>query len=201
MDLRPALIPLHGLVWRLALFGAPRREVCGMQVVCIASSETIDDEMKRLRAAFELVAVHDVRRWGRILRDVRQIVLADAGGPEYIGTIGACLLSVGFVDRVSVIDLALTLVHEASHARLWHARIGRAEEQRDRLERACIRSEKRFAETLHGRDREMALKTVEGELSGPAWWTREAITKRRDKELTAMGIPQWLIRLYRNLRR
>lgn len=200
-----ALIPVFSLLryltWRLAILRVSRHAVRGIEVVSIAETQNLWRAISGLANALELIAVHDPLRFERMRHDLRRILLSDGVGPEYISSIGACLLSVAFVENCSTLQLALTLVHEATHARLSRAGIGRAPAKRDRLEGVCINAEHRFGERLQGADRVVALAVVDAELVGPKWWAREPLIRRRTNELRSLGLPTWLIRLSRFLRR
>lgn len=197
----PVLSSLRYLTWRLAISGVSRQAVHGIEVVSIAEKQDLAQTISGLALALELIAVHDPLRFARMRKDLRRVLLSEGVGPEYISSIGACLLSVEFIEKWSTVQLALALVHEATHARLWRARIGRALAKRDRLERVCINAERRFGERLQGSDRVSALAVVDAELGGPKWWTEDALIRRRANELRSLGLPTWLIRWSRRLRR
>jgi hypothetical protein len=198
--LKPVFAPLRYLIWRLSILAASREVACGIEVVCIAETQDLASVINCLSDAFELIAVRDPLRFHRLRKDVKRVLVVDAGGPEYINSIDACLLSATVIENATKVELALAIVHEAAHARLWRAGIGRSLAQRDRLERACINSERRFAEKLDGDDRVVARTIVNEKLAGPKWWTRETLVDRRIAELTNLGLPKWLIRLSRHLR-
>jgi hypothetical protein len=199
--MKPIFSLLRYLTWRLAILGLSRQVVRGMEVVSIAEAHDLARPISKLGDALELIAVHDPLRFERLRKNIRRVLLSDGVGPEYITSIGACILSVAFVENASTVQLALTLVHEATHARLWRAHIGRRLAKRDQLEHVCIKSERQFGERLRGADRLAALAVVDAELVGSKWWSRDALIQRRANEMRSLGLPAWLIQLSRHLRR
>jgi len=102
--------------------------------------------------------------------------------------------------------LASTIVHEATHARLWAMGFRYEEEVRPRVEAICVRRELVFAAKLprgeQVRDRaEEALMS----LRSPTFLSNAAFAKSRDdyavEELRRMGAPSWVIRSAFVLRR
>jgi hypothetical protein len=90
--------------------------------------------------------------YARILRDLDRIwvCLLQHGLGQYKPSLKACLLDERYVaDSAAAVDqIASTIVHEATHARLWRYGIGYKEEQRARIEAICFRRELAFAARL-----------------------------------------------------
>src|SRR5262249_5718763 len=87
--------------------------------------------------------------------------------------------------------------HEATHARLWHCRIGYDERLRARVEATCFRRELALAAKLPNgeRVREHARDAL---AIPPPGWT-DAAERTRDVEgstevLRHLGAPNWLVR-------
>jgi hypothetical protein len=76
----------------------------------------------------------------------------------------------------------MTLVHEATHARLWKNGIGYPVSARGRIEQLCVRAEVRLARQLP--DAEELESFVVDKLKNE-WWTESAVaarTKRARRE-------------------
>ena len=134
--------------WRLA----EHRELRGIQVG--VSPATLDIEQAsfaKIDDALALIETHDRRRFQRIRTDVRR-VHAFGVQDQYLGAWEdsgkTCLLAADWVGRADTrpADVASTIVHEATHARL--SRFGYDELQRKRIEGICHKQEEVFAMRL-----------------------------------------------------
>jgi hypothetical protein len=97
-------------------------------------------------------------------------------------------------------DIALTLVHESTHA--WLAKLGieYAEPVRARVEAICFKAELRVAARLPNSERLIA--TLNRQLArDPAYWTTEAFRKRAYEQLRSLGFPRWVISALKQLAR
>lgn len=185
---------LSELPWLLLAWSARRRFVEGV-VVCVAHS-TGDpaDVFARVEDALQLIAKHGPRFSARLRRDVKRLLFADVSGGTYLAGLRTCLIGIGFARRVSSLDLAMMIVHEAAHARLSRAGFRYRGERRERIERICVEAELAFAERVPGS--EAAIAKVCG-LLATEWWTTEHVTDATVDELVEQGVPKWLVAILR----
>jgi hypothetical protein len=67
---------------------------------------------------------------------------------RYLAGLQTCLLGVTYVRRVAPLELAMMMVHEATHARLSQHGLAYVGECRQRIERLCVAAEIAFAENV-----------------------------------------------------
>ncbi len=94
--------------------------------------------------------------------------------------------------RHGTLDLAMMIVHEATHARLWRIGCRYDEPNRERVERICVDAEIAFAAKVPGSEEAVARSR---QLLETQWWTHAEHVNRSRRELRALGCPEWLIRL------
>ena len=106
------------------------------------------DEMEpirgRIAAALSLIKSVAPVRYQCLRRDLPKVLVgATHNRAECLFPVGICLLQFDYVTAADTTPerLALTLVHEGTHARLARAGFGYAEAVRPRVERLCIASE------------------------------------------------------------
>ena len=169
-----------------------KERLAGFQIVD-SVDEGSQSAVDNLEMALELIAVNLPGVFARMRGDIRRIILLKSGGPEYWPFTDAIVLPKGVVSRADIDLLALTLVHEATHARLWKLGIPYAGHLRERLERICVGVELRLAQRLPEPDvlSEFALRKLE-----TPWWTELRIAERRLRALRDLGVPGWCLRLY-----
>lgn len=172
-----------------------------MRIASLIDNEILDETAQKLEKAFDLIIASDLARWHRIVSDIRRVVLLDAGGPEYVREPRVCIVSAPYIERSSIVSLALAMVHEGMHARIGRAGVRKRLDRKERVEYACMRAEYRFAEALPDGLRSQALEEVSRRMVGPKWWTPTAMSSRRDAELRDLDVPNWLIRFSRLSRR
>src|SRR5689334_17819250 len=93
---------------------------------------------ERLEAAFEILEQYSPSRLRMLQRDIRRIwITGIPARGTFVKERAMCVLKFDFITREStrVEDVALTLVHEGTHARLARAGFGYEEEIRSRIER------------------------------------------------------------------
>lgn len=141
-----------------------------------ATSGGSDVPLARIHDALDLIRTHSPRRYERIKREVRRVVIIGAGGSEYWPQVGGIALTRAELTSESPEEVAFAIVHEATHARLWKMGIPYARALRERIEHVCVRAEVAFAQTLPDADRWVA--EIQRQLTTP-WWTDDAIRERR----------------------
>jgi hypothetical protein len=154
------------------------------------------EEMKTVTAALDLIARADVRRFARLRRDLRRVILVTHGGPEYVHAIRGCVISANDVRQQSAERVAMTLVHEATHARLGALGFAHKWTLRDRIEKRCVEEEISFIQRVPGTDR--LLKEARKALV-TSWHSDSQLFERTILQLRSLGRPEWLLSLYRVL--
>jgi len=134
----------------------------------------------RVEEALDMLERVDPRRARIVSRELSVIAVSVAEGPAFWPHAIACVMPSHYVQAEGVDGLAIAIVHEATHARLWRRGFRYEPEIRGRIERACVREEIRFARRLP--DPAEILARLEGSLQ-KRWWTSEALQARRRREL------------------
>jgi hypothetical protein len=97
-------------------------------------------------------------------------------------------------DDVSASRMALTIVHEATHARLCNLKIKYTEDIRDRVEQICIKSEIAFAKRLP--DGQKLVEMAESKLKRPkSFYTDAQLQQRNLDALAALRKKTWVARI------
>src|SRR3954451_23201680 len=128
-------------------------EVRGLGVRLTNTRPDIDsrDVLDRLAGALDLIALHAPRRFGRLRQDIQSFVVRrfPCRGAFFPQT-GECLVELTFTvnPRHTLAEIAASIVHEGTHARIA-ARCGPLPEQeRPREERICRKAELEFGLAL-----------------------------------------------------
>jgi len=129
---------------------------------------------------------------------VKRLLFADVSGGRYLAGLRTCLIGVGYARRVGSLDLALMIVHEATHARLSRAGFRYLGECRERIERICVAAEIAFAQRVPGSEAavEKARALLESE-----WWNPQNSAEDTIAELRKRGVPAWVATILRRLSR
>jgi hypothetical protein len=187
---------------------ATSRSVDGLWTgTCESEAEPL---LRRVEEALTLIKAYDRRRYNRLLRDVERIWVRDDLGPDRVAqfdpALWACELDDWLVLSATTEELAATIVHEATHARLWRSGIGYDERLRPRVEAACFRRELAFAAKLPNGDE--LREDAERRLRIPdAYWSDAALLERTLERFThyirrlrELQAPDWLVRAMRAIR-
>jgi len=149
----------------------------------------------KIAAAVDLVAEHDARALGVLRTHGMGIFVFSSGGAA------ECNLRARLVvfDReyvskagTSVVTLAATLVHEATHAWLEAAGFRYTTDRRARIERICYRRARRLVRRIPGQEA-LARWVEEQSARDPAYLTNAAFRQRLLDEARRGGVPGWLI--------
>jgi len=167
-----------------------------------AERATIDT---RLNMALALVKEHSPTRFAYLQRDLPRLLvtnIADAAA-MCCHESGMCVLDSECVTRAasSPSSLALSLVHEGTHARIARAGIRYSEEHRGRIERLCFTAEIVVARRLT--DGAQHIPHLERWLQAPdGYFSNEAQRGRSLRELEQIGpVARWLARVLRAVTR
>jgi hypothetical protein len=152
----------------------------------------------KLRAALDLIATRQPRRLIRLQRDLRRILVTfvQVADAQYSAPTRTVLLDETYVcnPEVTSSHLATTIIHEATHARLFTAGIGYPTALRPRIERLCMRQELDFAERLP--DGGAAAARARHGLNLPdKTWYPDVVLDRRLALIRSWGWPEWLVRI------
>lgn len=173
-------------------------ELRGLVLVDALTHERDVGNFTRAREALQLIEDVDPIRLNRILTDLRMIVFLEFG-PEYSPSLKACILP--DVRDLTVPQVAVWIVHGATHARLWNAGIRYGAAIRSRVEHVCVSSELAFLRRVP--ESEVLQDYVRHTLERP-WWGEDTQFERRQQALISAGMPRWarsLLRGFPRLRR
>jgi hypothetical protein len=143
----------------------------------------------RIEEALRLIELHSPLRFRYLQRDIQRIwiTLIPSRG-AYLHGFGMCVIDFDYAidtDTTSE-ELALTLVHEGTHARLSRRGFSYHESVRPRIERICIRNELAVARRLT--DSGDLIEMKEGRL---AWedkeWSDETLDRDDVEYLRRLG--------------
>lgn len=158
--------------------------------------------LDRVEAAVELIAACDPLRLDRLRRDMPRVLIGvpEVGDACFSPGTGLGVLNLEVVSQkvTTPAQLALLIVHEATHARLHRAGVEYVPELRARIERACVRAELAFAERLPAADRQTHVHSLRAWLEAPPPdFSDEAFIERSTDEARRSGHPEWFVALTR----
>lgn len=153
---------------------------------------------EKVGSALELIRSVDPLRFSRVQRDLRSILVTDIGVSSYSFATRTCTLDLRLVRDKSEAMAALTIVHEAVHARLYSAGIVTWRRIQPRIERICVREQIAFAGRLRdagwgGTDE--VIRALQRALENP-WWTEERLFEARKRALVESDLPRWIVSLW-----
>jgi hypothetical protein len=185
LTLRAALYPY--LIWT-----APRQKCLGIDVVDLTNEEEDPAPyFAKVTSALEIIARYQPKRLDRIRRDLRYILIFKQPGATYWDDLRACALSAQSVASRDTEVIALSIVHEATHARIHSRGIPYDPAHQARVERVCVNEEVSLVRLLaNGSERAAQLLA---RLDTP-WWTAEQMRERGIRRLE-MNAPPWLVKL------
>jgi predicted SprT family Zn-dependent metalloprotease len=156
-------------------------------------------EFRRVEEALGLIKKYDQLRYNRLMHDLERIWVVPLSGAvgAFDTSTGSCKLDPRIVLAEPPETIAAVIVHEATHARLHRCGIRYEEDERGRVEAACIRRELAFAAKLPGGEwvREQAARYLES-CANPEHWSDASISERHlnaaVQTLRYVGFPDWL---------
>ena len=181
------------LPWRLIWHLSQTRVLSGVEVRVFESESTAGEIFERARAALEAISAADHVRMHKIRRDLKGILFTSTGGGAFLPRLKLCRIGVGYAVRVPSLELAMTIVHESTHARLFRVGCGYAAQEREAVERACVGAEVAFARKIPH-----SAPLIEKSLSqlDTGWWRQEVVMAEGRKQLVRLGWPDWIVRLF-----
>jgi hypothetical protein len=198
------------LITRLMLRTSASRRIDGLWIGSFDNDA--EPRLRPVEEALNLIKIYDPVRYAHLIRDLERIwVTVISGGLAHFDpSICACVL-----DERHLLNnanpperIAASIVHEATHARLWRSGIGyEGEELRARVEAVCFRRERAFAAKLPNRNGQRNREQADQKLAAYAdrgYWTDEAFYTREvqdvHKTLQYLGMPNWLVRVVMAIR-
>jgi hypothetical protein len=184
------------LLERIAMRFGRRREVHGILVSAFTDKAKQDIALERVAAAVELIRQYHPAGFRRVQRGLKRILVSWLPGTwgEYQPELDLCVLNEDHVcaRETSIADIASTVVHESTHARLIRTGVPYDESLRQRIEGICFRAERAFGRRLpDGRDivesAERQLARKDDFVSDDARWHRLLDSGRK------IGFPGWVL--------
>jgi hypothetical protein len=190
------------LLGRLELSGSSGKLVDGLWIGAYIH-ETAALALARVEEALCLIRDHDRLKYDRLRRDVERILVLPLAGAiaSFNSALHLCHLNERYLlaETTTAEDIASTIIHEATHARLFCVGIGYEGNIRARVEAVCVRRQIAFTARLP--NGEQARHSAECLLQKcqPAYYVDSAMFDRAfDSSITGLqelGAPGRLIRL------
>jgi hypothetical protein len=179
----------------LVFIVAPRATMGGLTVRQADNMSDVDG-IDRLRFALRMIEERLPGVYSRLQRELRSIVILRRGAQMSFCALPRCM----FVGRDALesydLDLlAASIVHEATHARLYEGGFGYSDRIRPRVERICVRGSIRLARLLPRAD-QLSRVLISFLREPQPWYTRAARIERRVARWRERGWPEWFIRPY-----
>jgi hypothetical protein len=176
----------------------PRRVVNGVEIVAFSGTDDPEQHFARIAAALELVHAYWPSRFARLTRDLKRIALVGRGGEVYDHGLKTYMVDLQVLQRRSIEEVGMAIVHEATHARLWNCNIKTTRDREARVEALCVAQEVEFAARLPNGS--SLIENARRKLSQP-WWGEAAQETRLEDQLVSLHVPSWLIALRRLIRK
>jgi len=178
--------------------------VDGLKISAFVDRKESAAVLASVRQALELLKSTDAHRYRRVVRRLDHVLLAPTPiQGEYAHALRRCILSKNMALAGEIRRLAVTLVHEATHAELFDRGIGYGLEIRARVEDVCARQELAFGRRLPENDD--LIEESEERLSLPDdTWSDENLVQHQLAIMEQEGtVPKWMLpvgRAYRDWR-
>lgn len=187
---------------RIGLWLSTSRSIDGLWVGTTESKP--HPGLRRVEDALQLIKLHAPLHYSRVVRHLERIWVRveHTASACYYRSMGACVLDERYVLRetTAVDEIAASIVHEATHARLERRGIQYVEKQRRRIEAVCIRRELDFVAKLPHAEplREVRAYALEWCISGEHDFFSDPNFATRHEEgsveaLRYLGAPEWII--------
>jgi hypothetical protein len=193
---------------RLAIWLSTSRNIDGLWVGTFESEPQLG--LRRVGDALELIKRYNSLHYSRVIHNLDRVwvnVLPDAAAC-YQRSLNACVFDERFVraETTTLEQIATSIIHEATHARLERWGVSYEEKLRPRIEAICLRRELAFAASLpdSAQLQEDIARTVEWCAANPDYFSgtrfRERDTQGRITALRYLGTPNWIVRAMLNSR-
>lgn len=185
---RAILAPVRDLALKLAMRTAPQITSHGVAILDLTTSGEAQALFPQVAAALQYIHEYEPRRLARMVGDVRRVLIVKTRGAagEFWPHLSAIVLDTEHVRHQTTQSVALTLVHEAVHARLWKNNIRRGYDEA-RVELICLWEEIAFAQRLPHSER--LISGVHAKMTS-GWWSGPRRTWQAARRLRDLGIPR-----------
>jgi hypothetical protein len=183
---------LSQLPWLLLGLTAQRRTVRGFDVRVAGTEREAELVARQVAAAIEVIDTYDRATADDARSRVRWLLFTETSGGSYLEGIRSIRLGIEYAQRVAPLDLAMTMIHELTHAKMSEAGTRYTGPSREPIERACVAAEIGFARLVP--DSDAAIERTQA-LLATEWWRPENAAPRSERELIDRGVPSWVARL------
>ena len=150
-----------------------------------------EEAIQALAGAFTLLDHVSPFMLRRVKRELRRYLLRDTAFPRYIPHLRCVLLGKDSIAQSNNAEIALILVHEATHARLERLGVRATRFGLERIEMVCMRRE--LALASHFPDSAAWTNYVESKINS-RFWARKHIRERLERELLKSNFPPWVVK-------
>lgn len=194
----PAYTLREALTIRLLLHGSRKARAQTFSIHVPNYLDEPNDLIERVAAALRLINETELRRYQRIARDLTTFIVRDIGVSCYSFATNVCTLDQRLVRTKSAGSVALVIIHEAAHARLYHAGIVTWRRIQSRVERACIGEEIAFARKLGTAGWEVADEMIAALERTPtdSHAIEQAVFRARARAMEESSLPRWVVRAW-----
>jgi len=190
---RRLAVPLRNAGLRGLLLFSPKTRVGGLTVASLSADDYFDDSVAKVSLALDLIGLHAPRRLGQVQRELQWVILVAGSANYFLPGLRAHVVGAREICEASPEYLAVSLVHEATHARLERLGFRFDPEREWRIEALCVDEAASLAVGIPGCE-DLARHTRDA-LRVP-WWGADRVRAQRLQQLEAHGIPTWVRRLY-----
>lgn len=181
-------IPLY-----LLMKASRARRLEGVEVRIFESEGNAKPLFAKLAEALKLIGEVEPSVLEHLQRDARCLLVTLGPGGHFLQGSRICRLGIESVMKRPSLQLAMLIVHEATHARLWgEGRRFRPEEQGE-AEKLCVQAEVEFAARVPNSEAAIASAL---QLLNTEWWTDSNFKRNKTVLLRNMGCPEWLLRVF-----
>jgi hypothetical protein len=181
-----------GLAW--VSRSSPVVTVGTTRIIDLVGGEGAVERISRLQEALALIQQELPVRGASLRRHLSKILVAAGGGPFYSIPLRACVVDAPLLMTASTAEIAATVLHEATHARILWWGIGYGKDARRRVETLCVNVELELLARLPNCERIVQSRTAS---LARGWWDAADLDERRAQGLAAHGIPNWIVSLFR----
>jgi hypothetical protein len=194
--LAPTISVIRRLLVRIGLYFLPTSSAYAIRLAVFSGRGEPEPLFQRVKDGLGIIKAYDPRRFERIRRYLRLIALVERGGEVYDHALRTYIVDVGILKQRHTEEVAMAIVHEATHARLRHCGIQTTERNHARIEELCVKEEIAFASRLPGGA--PFIEHARRKIHTP-WWGKEESHRRVDEQLRSLGVPKWVIRVRQRL--
>lgn len=196
--LNRALLTFSGtLIAKISLALVPRERYRGFELVSFVGDKGLAILRQKIGEGLDVIQAFDGRRSVQVAERLPRFILVSGGGDHFSPVLRAHMVDANQLSTRTNAQMALNIVHEATHARVHSAGIPMTEDTASRIERICVREQIAFAQRLP--DCEQTIRQLEKVLDHP-WWGSKPARSRAEERLRGLGVPRLLIKLVLILR-